>query len=79
MLLQDSPVASEAPPTSQVAHEEQGNQPNLAGASELPAVDSGSLSVASCDNRKISREDIELVRFNPFFFLFSFSFLENKF
>ncbi|KAF3328609.1 hypothetical protein FCM35_KLT05687 [Carex littledalei] len=59
---QDSPVAAEAPPTSQVAHEVQANQSNQVGAAEAPAADSGSLSVASSDNRKVSREDIELVQ-----------------
>ncbi|KAJ3701130.1 hypothetical protein LUZ61_004835 [Rhynchospora tenuis] len=60
---QDSPIAAEAPPTSQVALEVPGNQLNPVGAaSEVPAADSGSLSVASSDNRKVSREDIELVQ-----------------
>jgi hypothetical protein len=78
MLLQDSPVAAEAPPSSQVAHEVQGNRPNPAGASEAPAADSGSLSVASSDNRKISREDIELVRFKSFLIFLIFPFLKEN-
>ncbi|XP_078174616.1 uncharacterized protein LOC144568223 isoform X3 [Carex rostrata] len=59
---QDSPVAAEEPPTTQVAHEVQGNQSNPVGAAEAPTADSGSLSVVSSDNRKVSREDIELVQ-----------------
>lgn len=46
---------------SQVSQESQGNHQNNKGT-EAPAVDVGSISLASSDNRKVSRADIELVR-----------------
>lgn len=45
----------------QGTNEVQSNQPNTM-ATDAPAGDSGSLVVANNDNRKVSREDIELVR-----------------
>ena len=46
---------------SQVSQEPQDNHQNNTGT-EAPAADVGSISIASSDNRKVSREDIELVR-----------------
>ena len=45
----------------QGTNEVQSNQLNTM-STDAPAGDSGSLSAASNDNRKVSREDIELVR-----------------
>ncbi|KAG1330333.1 hypothetical protein COCNU_02G003010 [Cocos nucifera] len=57
----DPQSAAEVQPASQVSHELQGNQQN-SPTTEAPGVDSGSPSIASSDNRKVSREDIELVQ-----------------
>ncbi|XP_073116519.1 uncharacterized protein [Elaeis guineensis] len=57
----DPQSTAEVQPTSQVSHELQGNQQNPP-TMEAPGVDSGSPSIASNDNRKVSREDIELVQ-----------------
>ncbi|XP_047340420.1 uncharacterized protein LOC124944003 isoform X2 [Impatiens glandulifera] len=46
--------------STQVSHESQGNPLN--NPTEAPVVDSGSISVSSNDNKKVSREDIELVQ-----------------
>lgn len=59
-LLQDSHNTSEIKPANQVSHESQCEQPN--NVTETPAPDSGSVSVSNNDNRKVSRQDIELVR-----------------
>jgi hypothetical protein len=48
----------------QGTNEVQSNQLNTM-CTDAPARDSGSLSVASNDNRKVSREHIELVRCLP--------------
>ncbi|XP_024968284.1 uncharacterized protein LOC112507797 isoform X4 [Cynara cardunculus var. scolymus] len=48
------------PLTTQVSHESQSDQLN--NATEAPVPDSGSASISSNDNRKVSREDIELVQ-----------------
>lgn len=50
--------------SKQGTNEVQSQQPNPM-ATDAPAGDSGSLSVASNDNKKVSREDIELVSFLP--------------
>ncbi|XP_011625631.1 uncharacterized protein LOC18440344 isoform X2 [Amborella trichopoda] len=47
--------------SSQVSPDSQADQHN-ATATEGPVVDSGSVSISSSDNRKVSREDIELVQ-----------------
>ncbi|CAI9768821.1 unnamed protein product [Fraxinus pennsylvanica] len=57
---QDSHNTSEIKPANQVSHESQCEQPN--NVTETPVPDSGSISVSSSDNRKVSREDIELVQ-----------------
>ncbi|CAL5400886.1 unnamed protein product [Camellia sinensis] len=46
--------------STQVSHESQADQQN--SATEAPVGDSGSISTPSHDNRKVSREDIELVQ-----------------
>ncbi|KAG1335174.1 hypothetical protein COCNU_03G012930 [Cocos nucifera] len=58
---QDPQSTAELQPSSQASHELQGNQQNPP-ATDAPGVDSGSASIASNDNRKVSREDIELVQ-----------------
>lgn len=58
--LQDSHNTSEIKPVNQVAHESQCEQLNNVTETAVP--DSGSVSASSNDNRKVSREDIELVR-----------------
>ncbi|PWA81287.1 hypothetical protein CTI12_AA188270 [Artemisia annua] len=45
---------------AQASHESQSDQHN--NATEAPVPDSGSVSISSNDNRKVSREDIELVQ-----------------
>ncbi|KAK2993855.1 hypothetical protein RJ640_003967, partial [Escallonia rubra] len=58
--LQDSQNTSEPQPSAQVSHESQSDQQN--NGTEVPVPDSGSVSISSNDNRKVSREDIELVQ-----------------
>ncbi|CAA2992327.1 Hypothetical predicted protein [Olea europaea subsp. europaea] len=58
--LQDSHNTSEIKPVNQVAHESQCEQLNNVTETAVP--DSGSVSASSNDNRKVSREDIELVQ-----------------
>ena len=58
--LQEPQTTVEAQVPSQVSQESQGNHQNNRGT-EAPAADAGSISIASSDNRKVSREDIELV------------------
>ncbi|KAL0924014.1 hypothetical protein M5K25_004815 [Dendrobium thyrsiflorum] len=58
LAQQDCPSAAEMQPPSQ---ESQGNQQNN-GGSEPHVADSNSISAANSDNRKVSREDIELVQ-----------------
>lgn len=48
-------------PSIQVSHESQNDQQNNQTA-EAPLADSGSISASSNDGRKVSRQDIELVR-----------------
>lgn len=58
---QDPQISAEVQVPSQASQESQGNNQNNQGT-EAPVVDTGSLSIASSDNRKVSREDIELVQ-----------------
>ena len=60
LFLQDIQSTTELQSSAQGINEVQSQQPN-AMATDAPAGDSGSLSVASNDNKKVSREDIELV------------------
>ncbi|KAI3444425.1 hypothetical protein Pfo_001090 [Paulownia fortunei] len=57
--LQDQQNSQDVKPNL-VSHDSQTEQPN--NATEPPIPDSGSVSVSSNDNRKVSREDIELVQ-----------------
>ncbi|XP_072998681.1 uncharacterized protein [Typha latifolia] len=59
--LQDPQHMEEVKPSVQLTGEIQGNQQSTLGP-EAPGADTTSLSVASSDNRKVSREDIELVQ-----------------
>lgn len=52
--------SKKTPEITQASHESQSDQLN--NATEGPVPDSGSASISSNDNRKVSREDIELVR-----------------
>ena len=60
LFLQDIQSTTELQSSAQGINEVQSQQPN-AMATDAPAGDSGSLSVRSNDNKKVSREDIELV------------------
>ncbi|WVZ72832.1 hypothetical protein U9M48_021253 [Paspalum notatum var. saurae] len=57
----DIQSTTELQSSAQGTNEVQSQQPNPM-ATDAPAGDSGSLSVASNDNKKVSREDIELVQ-----------------
>jgi len=59
--MKDSQSTTELQMSPQGTNEVQSNQPNTM-ASDAPAGDPGSLAVANNDNRKVSREDIELVQ-----------------
>ncbi|KAI3449264.1 hypothetical protein Pfo_005929 [Paulownia fortunei] len=58
--VQDQLNTQDIKPTNLVSHDSQTVQPN--NVTETPIPDSGSISVSSNDNRKVSREDIELVQ-----------------
>ncbi|XP_011093731.1 uncharacterized protein LOC105173611 isoform X2 [Sesamum indicum] len=57
--LQDQQTSQDIKP-NHISHDSQIEQAN--NATETPVPDSGSVSVSSNDNRKVSREDIELVQ-----------------
>ncbi|CAK9140506.1 unnamed protein product [Ilex paraguariensis] len=57
---QDSPTTQDIQPSAQVSHESQSDQHN--NTTEPTVADAGSISASSNDNRKVSREDIELVQ-----------------
>lgn len=59
MTSKDHQMTAEAQAASQ---ESQGNNQNGKATHEDSTADADSMSVATCDNRKISREDIELVQ-----------------
>ncbi|ONK66415.1 uncharacterized protein A4U43_C06F7690 [Asparagus officinalis] len=62
MVTSQEPLTTrEAQVPSQVSQESQDNHQHNSGT-EAPAADAGSISIASSDNRKVSREDIELVQ-----------------
>lgn len=72
IYVQDSQTTPERQSNNQVSHESQSDQQNN-NNQEAPVPDSGSAAVSSNDGRKVSREDIELVRqtaFVPFWFLY---------
>ncbi|KAL7125704.1 hypothetical protein ABFS83_14G134300 [Erythranthe nasuta] len=58
--VQDQSDAQETKPTNLVTHDSQNVLPN--NANETPVPDSGSISASSNDNKKVSREDIQLVQ-----------------
>ncbi|GMP43777.1 hypothetical protein CsSME_00013011 [Camellia sinensis var. sinensis] len=58
--VQVSQNTPEIQSSTQVSHESQGDQQN--NGTEAPLADSGSISTSSNDNKKVSREDIELVQ-----------------
>lgn len=60
-LLQDTRSTAEVRPPVQVMNDLQSNRQNQL-ADEAPGTDSSSIPAATSDNRKVSREDIELVR-----------------
>jgi uncharacterized protein (TIGR01589 family) len=57
---QDTQNNKDLQPSAQVSHEAQSDQQN--NTVEPPVADSGSVSISSNENRKVSREDIELVQ-----------------
>ncbi|KAL2511293.1 Uncharacterized protein Adt_16893 [Abeliophyllum distichum] len=57
---QDPHNTLEIKPTIQISHESQSEEQNT--AANIPLAESGSFSASSNDNRKVSREDIELVQ-----------------
>ncbi|KAL1828635.1 hypothetical protein DCAR_0207874 [Daucus carota subsp. sativus] len=59
-MKNDSHNTSEIQHTTHVSHDSQSDQQN--NAVEAPVADSGSVSISSNDNRRVSREDIELVQ-----------------
>lgn len=58
--MQESKNTTEIQSLTQASHESQSDQHN--NATDTPVPDTGSASISSNDNRKVSREDIELVR-----------------
>lgn len=58
--MQESQNTPEVQSSTQVSHESQVDQQN--NGTEGPVVDSGSVSTSSHDNKKVSREEIELVQ-----------------
>ncbi|CAH9087341.1 unnamed protein product [Cuscuta epithymum] len=58
--LQDLQKSQEKQPSTQVSHDSQNDQPN--NTTENPDADSMSVSASGNENRKVSREDIELVQ-----------------
>jgi hypothetical protein len=74
-FLQDIQSTVDLKSSGQGTTEVQSQQPNPM-FSDAPAGDSGSLSAANNDNKKVSREDIELVRFKLFCSLYRFIFLQ---
>lgn len=55
---QDLPTEKQS--STQASHEAQSDQQN--NGTDAPVADSGSVSASGNDNRKVSREDIELVQ-----------------
>ncbi|XP_019164885.1 PREDICTED: uncharacterized protein LOC109161036 isoform X2 [Ipomoea nil] len=58
--LQDTQKTQEKQPSTQVSHDSQNDQQN--NTTENPVADSGSVYATGNENRKVSREDIELVQ-----------------
>lgn len=57
----ESQSTQEKQSSTQVSHESQDDQPNNQ-TTEAPVADSASVSTSSNDGKKVSRQDIELVR-----------------
>jgi hypothetical protein len=72
----ESQSTQERQSSTQVSHESQDDQPNN-HTTEAPVTDSASVSTSSNDGKKVSREDIELVRqiILTIYICFSFLFL----
>lgn len=68
----ESQSTPEIQSSNQASQESQGDQPNN-HTTEAPVTDSGSVSTSSNDTKKVSRQDIELVRIQTPFFCFFFS------
>lgn len=68
-FLQDEQNTEDIKPANLFSHDSQKVPPN--NATDTPVPDSGSISVSSNDNRKVSREDIELV---GILYLYAFSY-----
>nr|XP_009380517.1 PREDICTED: uncharacterized protein LOC103968895 isoform X1 [Musa acuminata subsp. malaccensis]XP_009380518.1 PREDICTED: uncharacterized protein LOC103968895 isoform X1 [Musa acuminata subsp. malaccensis]XP_009380519.1 PREDICTED: uncharacterized protein LOC103968895 isoform X1 [Musa acuminata subsp. malaccensis]XP_009380520.1 PREDICTED: uncharacterized protein LOC103968895 isoform X1 [Musa acuminata subsp. malaccensis]XP_018675564.1 PREDICTED: uncharacterized protein LOC103968895 isoform X1 [ len=60
-FIQDPQCTTEVQPSSEASHVLQGDHQN-SPVVETPKVDSGSVSIASSNTRKVSRDDIELVQ-----------------
>lgn len=58
--MQDPQNTVEKKPSTQASHETQNDPQNH--TVDTPVADAGSVSASGNDNRKVSREDIELVR-----------------
>lgn len=70
----DSQSTQEIQSSTQVSHESQDDQPNN-HTTEAPVTDSASVSTSSNDGKKVSRQDIELVRqLIPNIYIYSFLF-----
>lgn len=81
----ESQSTQEIQSSTQVSHESQDDQPNN-HTTEAPVTDSASVSTSSNDGKKVSREDIELVRqpilniyicFSFLFFIYLFYFYSD--
>ena len=57
----DLQSTQEVQSSTQASHESQSDQPNN-NTTDAPVADSGSVSASSNDSKKVSRQDIELVR-----------------
>lgn len=72
----ESQSTQEKQSSTQVSHESQDDQPNNQ-TTEAPVADSASVSTSSNDGKKVSRQDIELVRQpipNIYIYMFVFHF-----
>lgn len=76
----ESQSTQEKQSSTQVSHESQDDQPNNQ-TTEAPVADSASVSTSSNDGKKVSRQDIELVRQpipNIYIYMFVFHFFFNS-
>lgn len=79
VLFWDVQSTQEIQSSSQVIHDSQGEVKNQ--TTEAPVTDSASVSTSGNDSKKVSRQDIELVRYQiqPNFAVFSFLFVHFLF